>query len=174
MARREGFWADGIVAFGAFRLNGPQRLLQKNDEAVPIGSRALDILIALVERAGEVVPRRELLERAWPDLVVEEANVRVHIAGLRKLLGDGESGRRYVANIPGRGYSFVAPIQRVALDQPADAPTTIAAARAPPRTLPPPLARMVGRDETRPAGDGPARSPGRGSAAGRCLPARAC
>ena len=86
---------------------------------VKLGSRALDILRLLVSRAGEVVPKNELLAYAWPGLVVEEISLRVHIAEIRKALGDGKAGARYVTNVPSRGYCFVAPVQRIA---PAPAP----------------------------------------------------
>lgn len=76
-----------------------------------LGSRALDILIALVDRAGEVVKHRELIARAWRDLVVESCNLRVQIVNLRRGLGDGERGERYTANVPGQGYTFVAPVR---------------------------------------------------------------
>jgi DNA-binding winged helix-turn-helix (wHTH) protein len=102
-----------IASFGPFRLNAAERLLQRNDEAVVIGSRSLDILIALVERAGEILSQRELIARVWPNVVVEEANLRVHILGLRRALGDRKDGARYVANVPGRGYCFVAPVRWV-------------------------------------------------------------
>jgi DNA-binding winged helix-turn-helix (wHTH) protein/DNA-binding MarR family transcriptional regulator len=78
-----------------------------------LGSRAREILVALVERAGEVVKKRELMERVWPDTIVEEGALRVHIAALRKALGEGETGMRYVENVTGRGYRFVAPVMRV-------------------------------------------------------------
>ncbi|WP_207485806.1 ATP-binding protein [Arenibaculum pallidiluteum] len=147
-----------VVSFGAFRLFPTRRALFRDGEPVQLGSRALDILVALVERAGEVVPRRDLIDRVWPDLVVEEGNLRVHIANLRRVLGDGRDGARYVANIPGRGYCFVAPVGREA-PPPADMAGNIAAgagaaAAAGPAALPsvprlpPRLARMVGRDET--------------------------
>ena len=77
-----------------------------------LGSRAFDILVALVERAGETIPKDQLIARAWPDTVVEEGALRVHVAALRKALGDGRAGKRYVANHPGRGYTFVAPVTR--------------------------------------------------------------
>ena len=77
-----------------------------------LGSRKLDILCALVAKAGHVVSHRELISVAWRGLVVDFGNLRVQITGLRKALGDGEAGARYIANIPGQGYSFVAPIQR--------------------------------------------------------------
>src|SRR5215468_9029391 len=94
--------------FGPFRLFPTERRLLKGETPVQIGSRELDILIALVERAGEVVTKRELFARVWPDVVVEESSLRVHVAGLRKVLADGEDQARYIVNVPGRGYSFVA------------------------------------------------------------------
>jgi len=103
-----------VASFGPFRLFAAERLLEKADQPLQLGGRALDILITLVERAGEVVTRKELISRVWPDVIVEEANLRVHIAGLRKALGDGHNGARYVANVPGRGYCFVAPVTRSA------------------------------------------------------------
>ena len=82
------------IAFGPFCLKPAERLLEKGDEPVPIGARALDILIALVGQAGQVVGKRELIERVWPDVIVEEASLRIHIAALRKVLGDGRDGAR--------------------------------------------------------------------------------
>ena len=94
-------------SFGAFRLLPTQRLLLSGDEPVRLGSRALDILIVLVERAGELVSKDELMARVWPNTFVVPANLTVHVATLRRALrGDG----RYFVNIPGRGYFFVAPV----------------------------------------------------------------
>jgi signal transduction histidine kinase/ActR/RegA family two-component response regulator len=104
-----------IIAFGRFRLRATERLLEKDGVRLKVGSRALDILIALVERAPEVVSKRDLLARVWPDLVVEESSLRFHIAVLRKALGDGA---RYVINVAGRGYCFGAPISRSATKPP--------------------------------------------------------
>jgi DNA-binding winged helix-turn-helix (wHTH) protein len=101
-----------IISFGSFRLHPLERKLESEGVGVSLGSRAMDILIMLTENAGRVIGRRELMARAWPDLVVEDANLRVHIAALRKALRDGQDGARYVANIPGRGYAFVAPVVR--------------------------------------------------------------
>lgn len=95
---------DEHIAFGSFRLWPNRRLLMHGDERVRMGSRALDILITLTERPGEVISHRELVQRAWPGLVVEGSNLRVHIVGLRKLLGC--DGSRYVVNVPARGYVF--------------------------------------------------------------------
>jgi signal transduction histidine kinase len=107
-----------VIAFGHFRLRAAERLLEKNGVRLKLGSRALDILIALIERAPEVVSKRELLARAWPDLVVDEGSLRFHISALRKVLGDGEAGARYVANVAGRGYCFAAPIFRLVAKPP--------------------------------------------------------
>jgi len=85
------------ASFGPFRLTVTEKLLTKGDEPVLVGGRALDILITLVERAGQIVSRRELLDRVWPDVLVEEANLPVHVASLRKALGDGQDESRYVA-----------------------------------------------------------------------------
>ena len=109
-----------------------------------MGDRALDILIALVERAGEVVTRKELILRVWPGVTVEEANLRVQITGLRKALGDGLGDARYIVNVSGRGYCFVAPMTRS--PEPHISPRVEAVAAHPLKNLPARLTRMVGRD----------------------------
>ena len=101
------------VAFGPYRLLPLQRIVLRNRTPLRLGSRAREILVALVERAGEVVEKRELLRRVWPDMVVEEATLRVHINTLRKALREGEAGARYVESVTGRGYRFVAPVMPV-------------------------------------------------------------
>ena len=98
------------VAFGPFSLRS--RLLEKDGSPVRLGSRAMDILRLLVSRAGEVVPKNEILGYAWSGLSVEEISLRVHVAELRKVLGDGKDGARYITTVPGRGYCFVAPVRR--------------------------------------------------------------
>jgi predicted ATPase/DNA-binding winged helix-turn-helix (wHTH) protein len=131
-----------VVSFGPFRLFSSERVLKKADETVKLGSRALDILLVLVEHAGEVVGQRELVAKVWPGIFVEEVTLRVHMTALRKVLETGEGGKRYLANVPGRGYCFVAPTSRDAVGLPTadDFPE----AHYP---LPPLLAQMVGRDE---------------------------
>src|SRR2546430_2725839 len=138
--------SDGVseqtLAFGPFRLIRSQKLLLENDRPVRLGSRALELLIALVERAGEVVSREELVARVWPATIVEESSLRVHIAALRKALGDGHGGARFITNVPGRGYCFVAPVARAALSSVA---SSALAARSPSHNLPARLTRMIGR-----------------------------
>src|SRR5882672_923306 len=104
--------SERALAFGPFRLIPSQKLLLENDKPVRLGSRALELLIALVERAGEVVGRDALVARVWPSTIVEESSLRVHIAALRKALGDGHGGARFITNVPGRGYCFVASVTR--------------------------------------------------------------
>jgi DNA-binding winged helix-turn-helix (wHTH) protein len=97
------------ISFGSFRLLPAQFLLLEGDKPVSLGSRAMHILIVLLERAGELVTRQELMARVWPNLFVEPANLSVHISTLRRALRDGRNGNRFIINIPGRGYCFVAP-----------------------------------------------------------------
>jgi len=134
--------AEGL-RFGPFCLLPRQRVLLDDDVPVRLGSRALEILLLLVERAGQFVGNDEIVARVWPKVVVVEGNLRVHIAELRKALGDRRDGHRYIVNVPNRGYSFIATVSRgPAPQRPADAPR--------PRTahgLPAPLNRVIGRDQ---------------------------
>jgi DNA-binding winged helix-turn-helix (wHTH) protein len=102
--------ADRTITFGPFRLVPAQRLLLEDCRPVSIGSRALDILIALVERRGNLVTKDELMAQAWPKATVVEANLTVQIAAVRRAIRDTDGCRRVVINTPGRGYTFVAPV----------------------------------------------------------------
>jgi predicted ATPase/DNA-binding winged helix-turn-helix (wHTH) protein len=135
---------EHAISFGTFRLLAAERLVLEGDKPVRIGSRAFDILAALVERAGEVVSKEELIARAWPQTFVEESNLKIQISALRRALGDGQSGRRYILTVPGRGYNFVAPVilERAVASQPAKVLSP------PAHNLPVALTRMIGRDET--------------------------
>ena len=103
--------APSEVSFGPFRLLPSQFLLLESDTPVSLGSRALEILIVLLERAGELVSKKELMARVWPNVFVEPANLTVHVSALRRTLRDGRDGNRFIINIPGRGYTFVAPVE---------------------------------------------------------------
>ena len=112
--------SNGIaLAFGPYRLLPLQRMVLRGSTPLRLGSRAREILVALVERAGEIVDKRELHRRVWPNSVVGDATLRVHIAGLRRALRDGEAGTRYVESITGQGYRFVAPVVPVEAPPPA-------------------------------------------------------
>ena len=99
--------AYGKLKFGPFELSIGERLLRREGVVLPLGSRALDILNYLAERPGELIAKQELIDHVWSDVIVEEGSLRVHVAAIRKALGDGQFGNRYIANIKGRGYSFV-------------------------------------------------------------------
>ena len=134
---------EETFVFASFRLIPAQRMLLEDGEPLRLGGRALDILTTLVERAGETILKEQLIARTWPDKVVDEAALRVHVAALRKALGDGRAGRRYITNSPGRGYAFVAPVERE-ITPPALASTNGAAEG---NDLPAPLTRIIGRDD---------------------------
>jgi predicted ATPase len=134
----------GAISFGPFRLLVGQRLLLDGEKPVRLGGRAFDILAALVERAGEVVSKDELIAHVWPQTFVEESNLKMQVSALRRALGDGQGGHRYVVTVPGRGYNFVARVSILA-----------SSTGAPPSSIEPtgrhnlPLAatRMIGREE---------------------------
>jgi predicted ATPase/DNA-binding winged helix-turn-helix (wHTH) protein len=144
MATLTGIPAEFSFSFGRFRLLPGQHILLEDEKPVHLGSRALDILTMLVEHAGELVSRDELTTRVWPDTFVEESSLRVHIAGLRRALGDGQAGNRYVANIPGRGYRFVAP---VAVSQETSLAVPKISTATPTNNLPASLIKMIGRED---------------------------
>jgi predicted ATPase/DNA-binding winged helix-turn-helix (wHTH) protein len=128
--------------FGPFRLLTTQRALLEDERPVRLGSRALDILIALVARPGELLGKRELVQIVWPDTTVVEANLTVHVAALRRALGDGQAGNRYIVNSPGRGYRFIAP---VTVSQDRTAATMRSEITVNPHNLPVQLTRLIGR-----------------------------
>ena len=105
------------VLFGPYRIYPGQRLVMEGDQRLRLGRLALDILLILLEHAGNVVSKQQLIARVWPRSVVEDTNLRVHIAALRKALGDGQAGQRYIITVAQRGYSFVAPFSLEAIEQ---------------------------------------------------------
>ncbi|WP_293370491.1 winged helix-turn-helix domain-containing protein [Phenylobacterium sp.] len=124
---------EETLVFGPFQLFRGQRTLVLGDRRVRLGSRAIDILIALSERAGEVVTKRELMALVWPHSLVEESNLRVHVGALRKALGEGPAGERYIVNVSGQGYLFSVPVTRMTAEAPppAEAPTPVSWPEAP-------------------------------------------
>lgn len=129
------------IHFGPYRIYPGQRLVMEAEHPVRLGRRAMDILLILLEHAGNVVSKQELIARVWPKSVVEDINLRVHMAALRKALGDGQAGQRYIVTVAQRGYSFVAPYSLGYIEQPA-------ASQAPApsvHNLPVRRTRMIGR-----------------------------
>ena len=140
---------SGLKArFGSFQLLPRQRLLLDGGKRVPIGSRALDILMLLIEHAGKVVTKEEIMIHAWPRTIVEETNLRVHIASLRRVLGDDQATNRYLSNVIGRGYSFV---ESVIWESDPTSDSSAEATATPQSTsvhgFPIPLTRIIGRSK---------------------------
>lgn len=130
------------IAFGPFTLAPGERLLMRGTAPVELGARAIDILIALASHPNEIISKKDLMAQVWPDVTVEEGSLRFQIAGLRKALGDGRGGARYIATLNGRGYCFVAPVSRPEehYDGPAADVSSFAHAQMPNRPI-----RMIGR-----------------------------
>ncbi len=134
--------------FGPFTLLVPRRQLFQGTREIKLGARALDLLVVLVEQAGAVVSKQTLMARVWPQEVVEENTLRVHLAALRKALGS-DDGMRYITNIAGRGYSFVAPSIAMApppLEERPDSATLIPLPPLPTRSQPPRPERRASAD----------------------------
>lgn len=127
-----------VLSFGPFELSISNRLLTNGSNVVPLGARAMDTLIALAEQPGEVLSRRNLIERVWPGQGADEGSLRVQISALRKALALSDPGGRYVTNVPGRGYSFIAPVTSSEASESTPASKT---------SLPARLTRMVGRQD---------------------------
>src|ERR1700758_5772676 len=102
------------LRFGPFELSIAERILRREDKVLPLGGRALDILIYLAERPGEVIAKKELIDPVGPDVTGGEGSLRVHVAAIRKALRDGQFGNRYITNVKGRGYSFVGTVAPLA------------------------------------------------------------
>ena len=148
-SKRHGMVADAaqsrdIISFGPFRLIASERLLTRAGAPVELSARALDILMALLSRPNEIINKTDLLAQVWPDVTVEEGSLRFHIANLRKALGDGKEGARYIATLTGRGYCFVAPISRAADQSQA---LTAPDVSFPQANLPNRPIGMIGRDD---------------------------
>lgn len=130
-----------VLSFGPFELSIGNRLLTNGAKVIPLGARAMDLLIVLVEQPNQVVGRRTLIERVWPKRGAEQVSLRVHISALRKALDQSDPGRRYIVNVPGRGYSFIVPVTSPS------SPTSPDLNPSSRSRLPVRLMRMLGRRE---------------------------
>ncbi|MGE8154338.1 ATP-binding protein [Pseudomonas vancouverensis] len=134
--------SEAVLQFGPYVFHLKQRLILDGDRPLRLGGRAMDVLQVLVEQAGAVVSKEQLIARVWPRTVVEDINLRVHIAALRRALGDGQNGQNYIVNLPQRGYSFVAPVQQL----PTLGAVAVEDLPRPRHNLPTRLTQVVGRD----------------------------
>jgi DNA-binding winged helix-turn-helix (wHTH) protein len=132
------------MSFGPYRLLAAQRLLLEGDKPVRLGGRAFDILAALVESAGEVVAKEALIARVWPQTFVEDADLKIQVSALRRAIGDGQGGNRYIVTVPGRGYNFVASVR---LEKPSPAARQPEVVPVKGNNLPLAVTRVIGRDE---------------------------
>src|ERR1700761_1404875 len=117
MEHKQTMSSSGVhrtLRFGPFELLSSKRVLRRGGVTLSLGSRAFDILVYLAERPGNVIGKKELIDHVWSDVTVEEVSLRVHVAAIRKALGDGQFSNRYIANIKGRGYSFVGTVVSLA------------------------------------------------------------
>lgn len=108
--------ASHLYEFGAFRLDADERLLLRNGETVALPPKAFDLLLTMVGQPGHLLEKEELLKTVWPDHFVEENNLADNVFKLRKALGEGENGHKYIETVPKRGYRFVAPVTEVVSD----------------------------------------------------------
>jgi DNA-binding winged helix-turn-helix (wHTH) protein len=106
-----------LCEFGSYRLDLERRLLLQGDEPVQLPAKALDTLVALIQRRGEVVSKDDLMKAVWPDSFVEEANLSQNIFILRKALGETAQDHRYIVTVPGRGYRFIANVREISEDR---------------------------------------------------------
>lgn len=137
--------ASEIISFGPFNLFVNERLLTRDGFTLQLSARAFDILFVLVSRPNQAIGKKELMDQVWPDVTVSEGSLRFHVAALRKALGDGKNGARYITTLAGRGYSFVAQVLRSGGQAKEQLPAT---ANFPNANLPSRLLRMVGRSDT--------------------------
>lgn len=98
--------------FGPFRLDAEERQLFRDDAPVPLPPKVFETLVALVEHNGHILEKEELMKRVWPDTFVEENNLTKNISEIRKVLGEGQNGGRYIETVPKRGYRFVATVKK--------------------------------------------------------------
>jgi DNA-binding winged helix-turn-helix (wHTH) protein len=104
-----GLEDPSIIRFGPFSIDERERILRRDGQAVPLTPKAVDVLLALVERPGRLVTKDELVQRVWPDTFVEEANLAYNIFTLRKVLGDTADNPEYVETIPKPRLSLQSP-----------------------------------------------------------------
>lgn len=107
-----GEQTDNFYEFGRFRVKSDDRLLLRDEALVPLTPKAFDILLALLEHDGRIVPKDDLMKKVWPNTFVEEGNLTQNVSLLRKALGESANSSQFIETVPRRGYRFVAPVTR--------------------------------------------------------------
>ncbi|HZP99895.1 MAG TPA: winged helix-turn-helix domain-containing protein [Reyranella sp.] len=126
---------NAVISFGAFSLSPARRQLTRDGAPVPLGARAMDILLHLTANAGSVVSKQALMKAVWPDRIVEENNLTVNMTALRKALGGQAAGEPLIRTVTGRGYMFVGAVPASAAPPPAPAALSL-----------PPAVALIGRE----------------------------
>ena len=119
-----------LYAFGPYQLEAEERVLLRDGQPVTLPPKDLETLLALVEKAGHIVEKEELLEKVWPGVFIEEGNLSRHIFNLRQVLGDSPDGRKYIETVPRRGYRFVASVRKDGETTASDPATSPASGRS--------------------------------------------
>src|ERR1043166_69163 len=102
-----------LYEFGPFRLDPAERLLLRNNQAVPLAPKVFDTLLLLVENSGHLLKKDDLMRRVWPDTFVEEVNLAQNISAIRRALDTGNGATQYIETVPKGGYRFVAETRRI-------------------------------------------------------------
>src|SRR5579863_65403 len=105
--------ASQLYEFGPFRVDPRECLLLRDGQALALTPKAFETLLVLIQNAGHLLPKEELMKSIWPDSYVEEVNLSQNISMLRKALGDTAQGSRYIVTVPGRGYRFTEKVRSV-------------------------------------------------------------
>ena len=130
---------SAVYRFGPFELDGAEYRLQRNGVEVPLQLKAFETLCILVERAGRLLTKDDLLRQLWPGTIVEENNLNKNISMLRKALGDCPDGLSYIETVPRVGYRFAAQVEQVS----AAGPTLVIVPEPPPAPSAPPRRKSV-------------------------------
>jgi DNA-binding winged helix-turn-helix (wHTH) protein len=111
-----------VYQFGPFSLNQMERLLLRDGEPVHLAPKAFEVLLVLIQNKGCLVTKERLLREVWPEVFVEEANLSVNIASLRKALDDGEVDAQWIETVPKQGYRFLAEVSEIACGETIERP----------------------------------------------------
>jgi DNA-binding winged helix-turn-helix (wHTH) protein len=101
-----------MYEFGPFSLDTAERAISRDGAPISLTPKVFDTLVCFLRNQGRLLSKDEILKEVWPDVVVEEVNLAVNVSTLRKMLGEGPQDGRYIVTVPGRGYRFVAAVQK--------------------------------------------------------------